>query len=86
MTLRTLLGRCHEIKLDAWDAHIEMCSGKYDMENLELDENGDPHPDDQRDIMDLSNREGYFLDPKVVNKRRKKLKKEKKDGKGSHGN
>jgi len=72
VTLRTLLGRCHEIKLDAWDAHIRMCSGEFDMENLELDENGEPSLEDQQEIMEISYREGHFLDPKVVNKKRKK--------------
>lgn len=64
VTLRTLLGRCHEIKMDAWDAHIELCSGKYDMENMELDENGEPPLDDQHYIMELSSRTGYFVDSK----------------------
>ena len=72
VTLRTLLGRMHEIKMGAWEAHIELCSGKYDMDKLDLDANGEPSREDQEDIMELSYRAGYFLDPKVVNKRKKR--------------
>jgi len=71
VTLRTLLGRMHEIKMKAWEAHIRICSGEFDIENLELDENGEPSAEDLNEIMELESCGGYFVDPKIVNKRKK---------------
>jgi len=67
VTLRTLLGRCHEIKMRAWAAHIQLCGGW----EMETDENGVPDKYDLDEYYRLEANAGHFV---TKDRRRRKRK------------
>jgi len=55
VTLRTLLGRCHEYKMRAWEAHIELCGWVDPIEGMT------PDPEDVQRLAHLETITGYFV-------------------------